>query len=155
MSLTRPSLLDTVLSDRPPMLWWFSHGEWRDAVTCCFWDKLWKWRYWKSRRKCKVYGLSGVCFVGVGGCVCAAHWSSCARTCVCEGVCVCMSVLGCVCVCLRGVVCVGVCGGVVVGVCVSVWGCVCVYRCLLSDLTSLPPPWWREKLILFYYPSKV
>ena len=32
MSLTRPSLLDTVLSDRPPMLWSFSHGEGRDAV---------------------------------------------------------------------------------------------------------------------------
>ena len=22
-----------VLSDRPPVLWWLSHGEWRDAVT--------------------------------------------------------------------------------------------------------------------------
>ena len=32
MSLTLPSLLDTVLSDRPLMLWWLSHGEGRDAV---------------------------------------------------------------------------------------------------------------------------
>ena len=28
-----------VLSDRPLMLWWLSHGEGRDAVTCG-WDKL-------------------------------------------------------------------------------------------------------------------
>ena len=29
-----------VLSDRPPMLWWISHREGRDAVTRCGWDKL-------------------------------------------------------------------------------------------------------------------
>ena len=29
-----------VLSDRPPMLWWLSHGEGMDAVTWCGLDKL-------------------------------------------------------------------------------------------------------------------
>ena len=29
-----------VLSDRPPILWWLSHGEGMDAVTSCGWDKL-------------------------------------------------------------------------------------------------------------------
>ena len=32
--------LPCVLSDRPPMLWWLSHGEERDAVTWCGWDKV-------------------------------------------------------------------------------------------------------------------
>ena len=27
-------------SDRPPVLWWLSPGEGRDAVTWCGWDKL-------------------------------------------------------------------------------------------------------------------
>ena len=43
------------------MLWWLSHGEGRDAVTWCGWDKLWKGRnYWKSRLSCQLYGLRGV-----------------------------------------------------------------------------------------------
>ena len=33
MSFTRPFLRFRVLSDHPPMLWWVSHGEGRDAVT--------------------------------------------------------------------------------------------------------------------------
>ena len=27
-----------VLSDRPPVLWWLSHGEGMDAFTWCGWD---------------------------------------------------------------------------------------------------------------------
>ena len=43
------------------MLWWLSHGEGRDAVTWCGWDKLWKGRnYWTSRLSCQVYVLRGV-----------------------------------------------------------------------------------------------
>ena len=43
------------------MLWWLSHGEGRDAVTWCGWDKLEKGRnYWKSRLRCQVYGVRGV-----------------------------------------------------------------------------------------------
>ena len=58
MSFTRPFLLSAALSDRPPVLWWLSHGEGRDAVTWCGWDKLLKGRnYWKSRLRCQVYGL--------------------------------------------------------------------------------------------------
>ena len=50
-----------VISDRPPVLWWLSHGEETDAVRWCGWDKLWKGRnYWKSRLRCQVYGLRGV-----------------------------------------------------------------------------------------------
>ena len=33
-----------VLSYRPPMLWWLSHGERREAITSCVWDPLWKKR---------------------------------------------------------------------------------------------------------------
>ena len=33
MSFTLPFLLGTVLPDRPPVLWWLSHVEGRDAVT--------------------------------------------------------------------------------------------------------------------------
>ena len=43
------------------MLWWLSHGEGKDAVTWCGWDKLQKGRnYWTSRLSCQVYGLRGV-----------------------------------------------------------------------------------------------
>ena len=51
-----------VLSESPPMPWWLSPGEGRDAVTWCGWYKLEICvNYWKSRRKCQVYGLRGVC----------------------------------------------------------------------------------------------
>ena len=33
-----------VLSDCPPVLWWLSPGEGRDAVTWCGWDKQLKGR---------------------------------------------------------------------------------------------------------------
>ena len=40
-----------------------SPGDWWNAITWCIWDKLWKGRnYWKSRRRCEVYGLRGVCW---------------------------------------------------------------------------------------------
>ena len=43
------------------MLWWLSHGEGRDTVTWCGWDKLKKGRnYWTSRLSSQVYGLRGV-----------------------------------------------------------------------------------------------
>ena len=59
-----------VLLDLPSVLWWLSHGEGRDAVTRCGWDKLEKGlNYWKSRFRYQVYGLRGeswwlcVCFI--------------------------------------------------------------------------------------------
>ena len=61
-----------VISDLTPMLWWLSPGEEWDAVTRLH-DAVGinckKWRnYWKSRGRCQVYGLSGVCLMIV--CVC-------------------------------------------------------------------------------------
>ena len=38
MSFTASFAWPCVLSDRPPVLWWLSHVEGRDAVTCCGWD---------------------------------------------------------------------------------------------------------------------
>ena len=41
MSFTRQFFAwPCVLSDRPPVLWWLSHGEGLDALTLCGWDKL-------------------------------------------------------------------------------------------------------------------
>ena len=40
ISFTLPFLLGTVPLDCPPVLWWLSHGEGRDAVTWCGCDKL-------------------------------------------------------------------------------------------------------------------
>ena len=69
-----------VLSDHPPVLWWLSPGEEWDAVTRCGWDKLWKGRnYWKSRRRCQVYGLLIIiirmgCMLDDCVCVCYLTW---------------------------------------------------------------------------------
>ena len=87
MSFTRNFSWPCVPLDHPPLLWWLSPGEGWDAVTWCGWDKLWKGRnYWKSRRRCQVYGLRRA--------------------------------VGCLCV---------------------IW------------LGKTTPPWWREKVMLYYY----
>ena len=65
----------SVLSDRPPVHWWLSPGEEKDAVTWCGWDKLKKWRiYWISRRRCQVFGQRDVCLMIV---VCYLTWHDC------------------------------------------------------------------------------
>ena len=50
-----------VLSDRPPMLWWLSHGEGRDAVTYAVGINCKNGATTeKSRLGCRVSGLRGV-----------------------------------------------------------------------------------------------
>ena len=51
------------------MLWWLSPGQRWDTVTWCGWDKL-----WKSRRRCQLYSIRGVCW---WLCVCYLTWQDC------------------------------------------------------------------------------
>ena len=67
--------LACVISDRPPVLWWFTPGEGRDTVTWCGWDKQYKGRnYWKSTHRCQVDGLMGVSLTIVCVCVFYLTW---------------------------------------------------------------------------------
>ena len=58
-----------VLSDCPPVLWWFTPGDGWDAVSWCGWDKLWKernnWILWLTYQ---LYGLRAVCW-----CLCVCY----------------------------------------------------------------------------------
>ena len=57
-----------VLSDHFPVLWWLSHGELRDAVTWCGWDKLKRAHLLKIKAKVSSIWAKGCIFMTV--CVC-------------------------------------------------------------------------------------
>ena len=65
----------SVLSDHPPMLWWLSAGEGWMPLHDAVWINCKKgYNYRKSRGRCQVYGLRGVCLMIVCVCVCYLTW---------------------------------------------------------------------------------